>query len=131
MRVLDRLESLCEAAASEPREHRRVETELEVRLSTLEPLRAGTGHPPCYLVTQARTLDVANGGLGLRSELGLAAGHRVLVELVIDGEHIEQKGRVVWSFDQVAGESLIGVAFDEAICGFEERARAVRGARTG
>lgn len=104
--------------ASEPRHLPRIRTELSAQLSTLDP-----NGDASYTLTPAKTLDVADGGLGLAVDEVISVGQRVVVEIeLVDGRWLERSGRVAWSSADPTGASFVGIEFDAVVAGFAERA---------
>lgn len=99
--------------AAEPRRQPRIRAELSAVLSTLEP-----NGDASYTLTQAKTIDVADGGLGLTVDEAISVGQRVVVEFELEGGlWLERSGRVAWCADNPNGTRSMGVAFDALMSG--------------
>ena len=106
------------------RRHRRVETTLPVRISTIEPERDRWTGRPFFRASHETCANVSRGGLFLRSCEPLDPGRRLLVELRLPGgQPVEAIGRVAWSkqvlspttlhFEAEMGVEFIGGASDQ------------------
>jgi len=105
-------------AAREPRHRPRIRKELSAQLSTLDP-----NHDASYTLTSARTLDLADGGLGLAVDEPISVGQRVVVEIeLVDGRWVERNGRVAWTSEDPSGSRFVGIQFDAVVTGFAAQA---------
>ena len=99
------------------RRHTRVDSALEVRLSTIEPERDPWTGRPFFRSLQERTANVSRGGLFVRTQEPLSPGRRVLVECRLPtGRPVEAIGRVAWTQrvsgpDDSTSESGVGIEF--------------------
>ncbi len=108
--------------ASKPRHLPRIRTELSVQLSTLDRNRDAS-----YTLTPAKTLDVADGGVGLAVDEAISVGQRVVVEVeLVNGHWLERTGRVAWSTADPTGASFVGIEFDVVMSGFAQHAAMAR-----
>jgi len=99
--------------AAEARRQPRIRAELSAVLSTLEP-----NGDASYTLIQAKTIDVADGGLSLTIDETISAGQRVVVEFELEGGlWLERSGRVAWCADNPNGTRSMGVAFDALMSG--------------
>jgi hypothetical protein len=109
--------------AREARHCPRVTVQLDALVSTLDACQEGDNGDRYFVVTDGRTVDVADGGLGLRAESALEKGRRVIVEMTMgDGLSVERSGRVMWTHREAAGGVTMGIAFDEKLLGLALRA---------
>lgn len=100
--------------AKEARLHPRRRAEFTAHVATLEAARDRETGAPFFLITEGRTLDVGDGGLGLEVQDAIAEGVRVLVDVELDGGRtLACHARVVWTSTDVAGAQFVGVCFDE------------------
>jgi hypothetical protein len=99
------------------RKGKREATRLSARISTLDPVEpANREGAPYFVLAVATTVDVAEGGVGLRSDCGFEAGQRVVVELELpDAQVVERRGRVVWATLDESGVERLGVEFEENV----------------
>jgi hypothetical protein len=106
------------------RRHRRVETTLQVRISTIEPERDRWTGRPFFRASHETCANVSRGGLFLRTCEPLDPGRRLLLELRLPGgQSVETIGRVAWSkqvlspttqhFEAELGVEFIGGASDQ------------------
>ena len=96
------------------RRHPRVELELPVRLSSIDPERDPSG-APFFRAARELCANVSAGGACIRTADPLAPGARVWVELELpDGPAFETLGRVAWSRSVVVPGGAV-----EAGCGVE------------
>lgn len=80
------------------RRHRRVVTDITVRLSTIEPERDPWTGRPFFRAFQETCVNVSRGGAFVRTSEPLTPGRRLLVELELpDGRPMEAIGRVAWT----------------------------------
>jgi hypothetical protein len=99
--------------AREARTHPRRSLARVASISTLDASRDGAGSS-YFIVTEGRTLDVGDGGLGLEVEDTLREGTRVLVDVELgEGRTLECRARVVWTSDDATGAHFAGLSFDE------------------
>lgn len=102
----------------EPRVQPRIRMELSAQVSTLDP-----NGDSSYTLTSAKTLDVADGGLGLKVDDVIDVGQRVVIEIELaDGRWTERNGRVAWTSEDPAGSRFVGIQFDAVVTGFAEQA---------
>jgi hypothetical protein len=100
--------------AREARLHPRRSIGRTASISTLDAAHDSDSGSSYFLVTEGRTLDVGDGGLGLEVDSSLREGSRVLVDVELaDGRLLECRARVVWSSSDAAGAHFAGVSFDE------------------
>lgn len=80
------------------RRHRRVQLQLGVRLSTIDPeLDPATGRP-FFRTSDETCVNVSRGGALLLTADPVAPGRRVLLEIELPtGERVEAVGRVAWT----------------------------------
>jgi len=80
------------------RRHHRIEADLGVRISTIEPERDPWTGRPFFRATQETCANVSRGGAFVRTREPLDPGRRLLVEVHLPGEKpVEAIGRVAWS----------------------------------
>ncbi len=98
----------------EPRLSPRLCIRLTAQLSTLDG-----GDSSHHTITNATTLDVADGGLKLLVERPMIEGQRVVIALDLkDGRRMVCKGRLAWTSEDPTGSRWVGVAFDAVLPGF-------------
>jgi hypothetical protein len=106
--------------SSESRRFRRVPVELLARISRIDALREPDGSA-FYSVIAARTNDISDQGLSLRSVESVEQGARVLVELDLpDGRSVAMTGRVVWIKDEGTRITHFAVELSEPHLGLLE-----------
>jgi hypothetical protein len=89
------------------RRHRRVDTTLPVRISTIEPERDPWTGRPFFRASHETCANVSRGGLFLRSFEPLEPGRRLLLELRLPGGRpVETIGRVAWTKKALAPNGL-------------------------
>ena len=80
------------------RRHRRIATEIEVRLSTIEPERDPWTGRPYFRASQELCSNVSRGGAFVKTNEPIDPGRRVLVEVHLpSGRPLEAIGRVAWT----------------------------------
>jgi len=83
---------------SAKRRHLRLDLEVPVRISTIDPETDPQTGRPYFRATREVAGNLSRGGLFLRTHDPLAPGRRVLVEMHFpDGRPLEMVGRVAWS----------------------------------
>ena len=104
--------------ACEPRTLPRIRMELNAQVSTLDP-----NGDASYTLASAKTLDVADGGLGLVVDEVICVDQRVVIEIELaGGQSTERTGRVAWTSEDPTGACFIGIQFDAIVTGFAEQA---------
>jgi Tfp pilus assembly protein PilZ len=99
------------------RRHRRVATEVPVRISTIEPERDPFTGRPFFRASHETAANVSRGGAFVHTSEPLDPGRRLLVEVQLPGsEPVEAIGRVAWTKRILAPhardpESGIGIEF--------------------
>jgi PilZ domain-containing protein len=84
--------------ADRQRRHRRVTTELSVRVSTIEADRDPWTGRPFFRSSQETCANLSRGGAFVRTGELLEPGRRVLLEISLpNGSQIETIGRVAWT----------------------------------
>ncbi len=107
-----------EIVVREPRTRPRIRRALSAQVSTLDP-----NGDASYTLATAKTLDVADGGLGLTVDEAICVGQRVVIEIELsDGQWTERNGRVAWTSQDAAGACVIGIQFDAIVTGFATQA---------
>ncbi len=107
--------------AREARRFPRKRIQLIARISSLQPEHDGEG-AAYYVLSDARTLDVGDAGVGLEVDDGVPAGGRVLVEVeMADGSVLTRSATVMWTAEDAAQVSYLGLRFDEPIPGLAAR----------
>jgi hypothetical protein len=102
---------------SDRRRHRRVMTQMQVHISTIEPERDRWTGRPYFRATREECANVSRGGIFVRTHEPLAPGRRILIEMSLpNGRPLEAIGRVAWSKRVVAPgdpepDSGIGIEF--------------------
>ena len=108
--------------ARESRQHVRRQVSCQASIATLEAERDLSTGAPYFLVTAGSTLDVGDGGVGLRVETSISEGRRVLLDLTTDdGENLARAARVAWTSRDAHGVEFLGLCFDEPWPGFSEQ----------
>jgi Tfp pilus assembly protein PilZ len=80
------------------RRHERVEADLPVRISTIEPDTDPITGRPYFRASLERCTNLSRGGAFIRTHELLDTGRRVLIELSLpDGGQVEAIARVAWS----------------------------------
>ena len=80
------------------RRHRRISTEIAVRISTIEPERDPWTGRPFFRASQETCANVSRGGAFVKTTEPLDPGRRLLVEVHLpSGEPVEAIGRVAWT----------------------------------
>jgi Tfp pilus assembly protein PilZ len=112
------------------RRHRRVATDIAVRISTIEPERDPWTGRPFFRASQETCCNVSRGGAFVKTAEPLDPGRRLLVEVHLPGgAPLEAIGRVAWAKrimtpDVRNAESGIGIEFiggaSEQFCALEE-----------
>lgn len=106
-----------ETTAARRRQHPRVEAQLPVRISTIEPERDPSSGRPFFRASQETSANLSRGGAYLETTEPLTPGRRVLVEVSLpDGSPLEAIGRVAWTKQIVgskarSGECGVGLEF--------------------
>src|SRR5262245_57078036 len=99
--------------AREARRHPRRSVGRVASISTLDAAHDKSGSS-YFVVTEARTLDVGDGGLGLELEDTLREGSRVLIDLELgEGRTLECRARVVWTAADASGAHFAGLSFEQ------------------
>jgi hypothetical protein len=99
--------------AREARRHPRRSVGRVASISTLDPVHDGKGSS-YFVVTEGRTLDVGDGGLGLEVEDTLREGSRVLIDVELgEGRTLECRARVVWTAADPSGAHFAGLSFEQ------------------
>jgi len=99
------------------RRHRRITTEIEVRISTIEPERDHWTGRPFFRASQEICANVSRGGAFVKTAEPLDPGRRLLVEVHLpSGRPLEAIGRVAWTKRVMTprtrdAESGIGIEF--------------------
>ena len=99
------------------RRHRRIETNVSVRISTIEPERDRWTGRPFFRASQETCANVSRGGAFVETNEPLDPGRRLLVEVRLPGgEPMEAIGRVAWTKRIMTphardGASGIGIEF--------------------
>ena len=107
--------------ARESRRHGRRQVACQASIATLDAERDASTGAPYFLVTAGSTLDVGDGGMGLRVESSISEGRRVLVDLTTDdGQSLARAARVAWTSRDSQGVEFLGLCFDEPWPGFTE-----------
>jgi hypothetical protein len=107
--------------ARESRRHARRQVSCQASIATLDAERDASTGAPYFLVTAGTTLDVGDGGVGLRVESSISEGRRVLVDLTTDdGQNLARAARVAWTARDMHGVEFLGLCFDEPWPGFTE-----------
>jgi len=87
-----------EDPADRRRRHRRVMTELPVRISTIEADRDPWTGRPFFRSSQETCANLSRGGAFVRTGELLEPGRRVLLEISLpNGSQVETIGRVAWT----------------------------------
>lgn len=100
-----------------PRKDTRIDADIPVRISTIEPDRDPLTGRSYFRASQETCANVSRGGAFIRTAELLDPGRRVLVELSLpDGARVEAIGRVAWTQRSMvaAGAELgcgVGVEF--------------------
>jgi uncharacterized protein (TIGR02266 family) len=82
----------------ERRRHSRVDSKIQVRLSTIEPERDPWTGRPFFRATQERCANVSRGGAFIETAEPLPPGRKLLLEFHLpNGRELEAVGRVAWS----------------------------------
>lgn len=106
-------------ASKDSRAHKRVRARLEVRLATIDACEDAARGQRFYVLTQATTLDIGDGGMRLECDGRVNSGQRVVLEVELGkGKLVERTGRVAWSADDDTGQHFMGVRFDDVWPGF-------------
>jgi len=80
------------------RRHRRIEADLGVRISTIEPERDPWTGRPFFRATRETCANVSRGGAFVKTTEPLDPGRRLLGEVHLpDEKSVEAIGRVAWS----------------------------------
>ena len=80
------------------RRHRRIDADIAVRISTIEPERDPWTGRPFFRATQEVCANVSRGGAFVKTAEPLAPGRRLLVEVHLpSGRPLEAIGRVAWT----------------------------------
>jgi len=80
------------------RRYERIEAEIAVRISTIEPERDPWTGRPFFRATQETCANVSRGGAFVRTVEPLDPGRRLLVEVNLpSGRPLEAIGRVAWT----------------------------------
>ena len=80
------------------RRHRRIEAEIEVRISTIEPEQDPWTGRPYFRASQELCSNVSRGGAFVKTNEPIDPGRRVLVEVHLpSGRPLEAIGRVAWT----------------------------------
>lgn len=107
--------------ARESRKHPRRVALLVARVSTLKADLDPKTQASFYVLTDARTLDVGDAGVGLEIDDAVAEGRRVMVELDLpDGSTLTRQASVVWCAKDRDAHYL-GIRFDEPVTGLVDR----------
>ena len=99
------------------RRHRRVATDIAVRISTIEPERDPWTGRPFFRASQETCRNVSRGGAFVKTTEPLDPGRRLLVEVHLpSGAPLEAIGRVAWTKRVMVphsrdAESGIGIEF--------------------
>jgi hypothetical protein len=99
------------------RRYERIATDIQVRISTIEPERDPWTGRPFFRATQETCANVSRGGAYVKTSEPLDPGRRLLVEVHLPGSRrLEAIGRVAWTKRIMAphsreGESGIGIEF--------------------
>lgn len=100
-----------------PRRHERIDSEIPVRISTIEPERDPWTGRPFFRTLQETCANVSRGGVFIKTTEPLDPGRRLLVEIRLpSGRPLEAIGRIAWvkrvlSPDRRESESGIGIEF--------------------
>jgi hypothetical protein len=98
------------------RRHRRIDTALPVRISTIEADRDPWTGRPYFRTSQETCANLSRGGAFVRTGELLDPGKRVLLEIALpDGSQVEAIGRVAWTrrlLEQRASEIEAGVGIE-------------------
>ena len=87
------------------RRHQRVDTTINVRISTIEPERDPWTGRPFFRASHETCANVSRGGAFVMTSEPLRPGRRLLLEMHLPGgEPVEAIGRVAWS-KRLVGES--------------------------
>ena len=87
------------------RRHPRRDSDLPVRISTIDPEKDPFTGRPFFRSIQETCTNVSRGGAFVRTRETLESGRRVLVELTLpDGRELEAIGRVAWNKRVLAPE---------------------------
>jgi Tfp pilus assembly protein PilZ len=109
--------SQAESNFENRRRHERIATEVEVRISTIEPERDPWTGRPFFRASFETCANVSRGGAFVKTAEPLSPGRRLLVEVHLPGTRpIEAIGRVAWTKRIIAPEgadpeSGIGIEF--------------------
>jgi hypothetical protein len=107
--------------ASESRKHPRRVALLVARVSTLQADLDPKTQASFYVLTDARTLDVSDAGVGLEIDDAVPEGRRVMVELDLpDGSTLTAQASVVWSAKD-RDVHYLGARFAEPVQGLVDR----------
>ena len=102
--------------ADRRRRHRRVTTELPVRISTIEADRDPWTGRPFFRASQETCANLSRGGAFVRTGELLEPGRRVLLEISLpNGSQVEAIGRVAWTkrtLEQRSAEIDTGVGIE-------------------
>ncbi len=107
--------------ARESRRYARRPAFFAARLSTLKADLDPKTHASFYVLTEARTRDVGDAGLGLEVDDVVAEGQRVLIELDLpDGSILTTPASVMWCTHD-RDTHYLGLCFDDPVPGLIER----------
>jgi hypothetical protein len=99
--------------AREARRHPRRAVGRVASISTLDASHDKSGSS-YFVVTEGRTLDVGDGGLGLEVQDTLREGSRVLIDVELgDGRTLECRATVVWTSADATGAHFAGLSFEQ------------------
>ncbi len=99
------------------RRHERIDSEIPVRISTIEPERDPWTGRPFFRTLQETCANVSRGGVFIKTAEPLDPGRRLLVEIRLpSGRPLEAIGRIAWvkrvlSPDRRESGSGIGIEF--------------------
>ena len=80
------------------RRQRRVDADIPVRISTIEPEKDPLTGRSYFRASQERCANVSRGGAFVKTTELLEPGRRVLIELSLpDGGQVEAIGRIAWT----------------------------------
>ena len=89
---------MSEDTDSKRRRHSRVDADIPVRISTIEPERDPLTGRSYFRASQERCANVSRGGAFVKTTELLEPGRRVLVEISLpNGGQVEAIGRIAWT----------------------------------
>jgi Tfp pilus assembly protein PilZ len=102
--------------ARKTQRYRRVEVEVDVRISTIDPETDPDTGAPYFRTSEETCANVSRGGAYVETSETVAPGRRLLLELDLpSGEPLQTVGRVAWTKAQIQtpdGEPRTGMGIE-------------------